>query len=336
MTDTPLHLAIDSGPLHGHRTGVGTAAAGMIAALRARDDVVVEPYLVSFRASPASGEHRLPLPGIAASHLWSRSGLPRADRWLTGADVVHGTNYVAPPSSLPTVVSVYDCWFLRHPLLGTERVRTIHLGAPDVTPWSPDDPTPAVASRLGARPAVVCIATEERRKGLPLLVEAFAALAGDVPEVALVLAGAPGDDTSAIDRAVADAGTHTAGRIVRLGRIDDATKRWLLERATLLVYPSLDEGFGFPVLEANTLGVPVVATAVGSIPEVAGSAARLVPGRHPIQLAEAIEEVLADGAARRRLVTAGHANVDRFSWHDTAARLVELYRLACDERRNPR
>src|SRR5690606_26772907 len=55
------------------------------------------------------------IPGIVASHLWSRSDFPRADRWLGAVDLVHGTNYVAPPTKRPTVVSVYDCWFLEHP-----------------------------------------------------------------------------------------------------------------------------------------------------------------------------------------------------------------------------
>ena len=77
------------------------------------------------RARPVRGElpvqagRRSPpacrCPGIVASHVWARSQWPRIDRWASGAQVIHGTNYVVPPTRLPAVVSVYDCWFLRHP-----------------------------------------------------------------------------------------------------------------------------------------------------------------------------------------------------------------------------
>ena len=84
MPATTLRLAVDTGPLYGHRTGVGTATAGMIDALGARDDVELHPYLVSFRSEPRPGHRRLPLPGIVASHPLSpsRSGLGSGYRVL--------------------------------------------------------------------------------------------------------------------------------------------------------------------------------------------------------------------------------------------------------------
>ena len=69
MTTIPLRLAVDAGPLYGHRTGVAAATDGMMQALQERQDVAIEPYLVSFRSKPADGHRRLPLPGAAASHL---------------------------------------------------------------------------------------------------------------------------------------------------------------------------------------------------------------------------------------------------------------------------
>ena len=119
----PLRVAIDVGPLYGHRTGVGVATAGLVDALRQRGDVVLDPYLVSFRARPADGHRRLAVPGIVASRWWSRHDRPGVDRWAAGADVIHGTNYVVPPSRIPSVVSVYDCWFVRHPELASAVVR---------------------------------------------------------------------------------------------------------------------------------------------------------------------------------------------------------------------
>jgi len=109
-----IRIALDVGPLHGHRTGVGAAVDALTTALGARDDVSLRPYLLSFRSTPAPPTRRLPLPAALAHRLWSRADHPRVDRWLGDAEVVHGTNYVVPPSRRPTVVSRYDGWFLDH------------------------------------------------------------------------------------------------------------------------------------------------------------------------------------------------------------------------------
>lgn len=365
-TTRPLRVAIDAGPLYGHRTGVGVAVDGMQRGLAARPDVELIPYLVSRRSTPQAGHRRLPLPGIVASHVWSRADHPAADRWLREADLVHGTNYVAPPSRRPTIVTVYDCWFLRHPeaatplvrragrnlrravdrgawlhvtsdataaeareLLGTERVATVYLGPP-ATPVAVVT-TPSAVADLAGRQLVVAVGTEERRKGLPDLVAAFALLARDHDDVVLVLAGAGGDDSRRLDEVISS--SPVAARIRRLGPVDELTKAWLLRHANVLVYPSLDEGFGFPVLEANAAGTPVVATAVGSIPEIAGDAAVLVddPTRDPARLADAIARVL-DGHGRLALIEAGYRNVRRFDWERTAEDLVRLYRTVLEER----
>ncbi|MEO6652247.1 MAG: glycosyltransferase family 1 protein [Ilumatobacteraceae bacterium] len=369
MTPTPLHLAIDIGPMYGHRTGVGVAVEGMVRTLGERQDVELDPYLVSYRSSLESGHTRLPLPGIVASHLWSRSNRIAGDRWLGSADVVHGTNYVAPPTRKPTVVSVYDCWFLANPgsasalvrragatlrrrvrdgawvhassdataalvgeLLGTDRVRTIYLGSPTLLDEAAER-RPDVPGMTDGRPFIVCVATEERRKGLPLLIAAFEHLADDHPDLRLVLVGAPGDDTPAVTQAIIAAGSHTRGRIHRIGTVDDAAKQWLVRHAALLAYPSIDEGFGFPVLEAHALGTPVVATGVGSITEIAGDAAELVTDRDPVGFAEALQRVVTGGTSRLGLIEAGYRNVARFRWETTAERLTELYRHAVEAAR---
>lgn len=368
MTEAPLTIAIDAGPLYGHRTGVGEAVTGMTEALGRRGDVVLHPYLVSFRSDAGAGHRKLPLPGIVASHVWSRVDRPRADRWLGTADVVHGTNYVAPPSATPTVVSVYDCWFLRHPkeanplvrraaktlrrrvregawvhtssdatataareLLDTDRVESILLGPPAPTGTDVDGSgaiRPDLARELGGVPFVVAIGTEERRKNLPVLVEAFAEMASHRPDVRLVLAGATGDQSAAVDAALDALDTSAASRVLRLGVVDGTTKRWLLRHAAVLAYPSLDEGFGFPILEAQSAGVPVVASDVGSVAQVAGAGAVLVSEPGPEPFASALTSVLDGTTSRLGLITAGHENLGRFSWETTASRLVDLYRRA--------
>ena len=102
----------------------------------------------------------------------------------------------------------------------------------------------------------------------------------------------------------------------------------MLSHASVLAYPSLYEGFGFPPLQAMRAGVPVVATRAGSLPEVLGNGALMVePGDHDA-LVLALEASLVDDALRRRLVAAGTARSSGFSWERCGAGLEELYRDA--------
>ena len=120
----------------------------------------------------------------------------------------------------------------------------------------------------------LAIGTAEPRKDLPGLVRAFGAVAERQPDVALVLAGPPGWGEEALDSAIAASGVRE--RIVRTGWVEEPDLAALLSRASLLAFPSLYEGFGFPPLQAMRAGVPVVATRAGSLPEVLGDGALLV------------------------------------------------------------
>ena len=109
-----LRVAIDVGPTHGRRTGIGNAVAWTVDALADRDGLELRRYVTSARAHVRSPEQRLPMPAAVALRLWAHRSAP-LDRWLGDPDLVHGTNYVVPPTRCPRVVSVYDCWFLDHP-----------------------------------------------------------------------------------------------------------------------------------------------------------------------------------------------------------------------------
>ena len=355
---TALRVGFDTGPLFGPKTGVGLAVEAMHAALAARDDLELVDYVLSFRARPEPPTRRLPLPAALAHRLWARGDRPQADRWLHDVQLVHGTNYVVPPSRLPRLVSVYDCWFLRHPedaspavrlagkilrravaggavvhtsshattravreLMPGASVHTVHLGALPLPPPPATSPIPELTSL----PFVVSIGTLERRKNLPRLVRAFGTLAADQPEVRLVLAGADGDDRYAIHHAVDALGSH-AHRVLFTGRIDDAVRSWLLHHAAVLAYPSLDEGFGFPLLDAMQAGVPVVASDAGSIPEVAGDAALLCPADDVDALARNLALAINSPSVRAHLVAAGVRQLQHFTWQRCAAAMVDLYR----------
>jgi glycosyltransferase involved in cell wall biosynthesis len=357
-----IAVAVDVGPLHGSRTGIGAAVGELRNALAARDDVTVLPYLTSFRARPEPGVIRLPLPAAVAHRLWSRTGHPRVDRWLGGAQVVHGTNYVVPPCRLPRLVSVYDCWFLDHPdqahpdvrragrvlrrsiadgavvhassqatasaierHFPGARVETILLASIHLGPPAEYNPVP----ELAGHPFVLSVATLEQRKNLTTLVSAFGRLAGENRSLRLVLAGANGDDRQPIERAIERLPADAQGRVLLTGYVHDADRSWLLHNARVLAYPSLDEGFGFPLLDAMQAGVPIVASAAGSIPEVAGDAALLGDARDAAGLASNLRAALFDDDTRSRLLAAAPDQLARFTWRDTAARFSDLYaRLA--------
>jgi len=357
-------VAIDGSPLLGPLTGVGMAVDQMTAALSHRADVDLQPYALSMRGRLRPGMVRLPLPAAVAQRLWARFDFPRLDRRLRAADVVHGTNYAVGPSRLPRVVTVYDCWFLRNSeqaspvvhrvgkvlrravaggavvhassqatadavreLLATDRVETIPLAALPLPEQAADAPAPI--AELAGVPFILAIGTLEKRKNLATLVTAFGQMAGDHDGLELVLAGADGDDREAIDRAVDALPAALRERVMRTDRIDPDVKHWLLSNAQVLAYPSLDEGFGFPLLEAMQYRLPVVASTRGSIPEVAGDAALLVDPLDAAALAAALEVALTDSAQRQRLIANGTARVASFSWADTAEQLAALYhRLA--------
>ena len=180
---------------------------------------------------------------------------------------------------------------------------------------------------------MLALGTTERRKNLPALVAAFGRLARAVRDVELVIAGADGDDRAAIEAAVDTLPATRRQRVRLLGRVDEPAKAELLATAAVLAYPSLDEGFGFPLLEAMAAGAPIVAGRAGSIPEVAGDAALLVQPSDVDALAAAVELVLTDEGTRADLIRAGEAQLTRFSWQTTADRLAALYHaLAAGDR----
>jgi len=211
-------------------------------------------------------------------------------------------------------------------------VRVVNPGVP-VLPVPTESAAAAVLRRVlpgGIERYCLSIGTAEPRKDLPGLVRAFDVVAKRLADVALILAGPPGWGEQALD--VAIAGAAARERIVRTGWVTQPDLAALLARASVLAYPSLYEGFGFPPLQAMQAGVPVVATSAGSLPEVLGDAARLVePGDHD-GLVEALERCLGDEGERHRLIAAGTSWSARYSWERCGEELEALYRDAAGSR----
>ncbi len=363
-----LTVAVDTGPLVGARTGIGRFTAELVEALAGLDDApTLRPYVLSFRAELAPGTVRLAYPAGLAQRVWTWFDHPVPRRAFSGCDVVHGTNFVVPPTRSAAVVTVHDCSPLDRPDLvdpvvrrfpaliaravargawvhtpsqyvadqvrerfGTERVRAVWHGGPRLGEApSRRPPLPG----LDGRPYVLGLGTREPRKNLVRLVQAFGSVRASGHDVGLVLVGKPGSDAPNVDAAIAALPPSAAERVVVTEFVTDEQLVWLLAHASVLAYPSLDEGFGLPLLEAMSYGVPVVASAAGALPEVAGDAAVLVPPLDVDALAGALVTTLTDDDHRARLIAAGHVRRALFSWAATAEAFVGLYRQALDDRR---
>lgn len=178
-------------------------------------------------------------------------------------------------------------------------------------------------------PYFLYIGTLHPRKNLVRLAQAFAAsgLAERDSLYTLVLAGKEGWLTEPIIQALHNMSAEVSGRIHLPGFVDDNDKAALLSGATALAFPSLYEGFGFPVLEAQACGTAVICANTSSLPEVAGRGALLVNPTDKAAITSALQQVAADSNLRQQLVTNGYENVQRFKWQKAAAEVLATLEL---------
>jgi glycosyltransferase involved in cell wall biosynthesis len=321
-----VKVALDVSPLRLTRAGSARYVEGLRSSLRSRVQLVELAWGSSARATAALRDA-----------VWYPIGLPRAAR---GADVLHCPTFRAPlRSPIPLVVTVLDLAVLRHPklfnrwnrgysrlavprvvrgaraliaiseftkrelvdLLGVDPERVTVIGVP---------PRPGLAAH-GPRAEgdyVLAVGTLEPRKNLARAAEG-ARRAG----VELRVVGAPGW------------GGVSPNGVRWLGEVADDELERLLRGARALVYPSLYEGFGIPILEAMAVGTPVVTSRGGATEEVAAGAAVLVDPLDEASIAAGLEE-----ADRRRdeLRALGLERAAAFSWDDVAERTLDVYRRA--------
>ena len=172
-------------------------------------------------------------------------------------------------------------------------------------------------------------AVTHRHKNHAVLLEAFAGVAGDDPDVRLVLTAVPGNGETEVETSIRRLGL--GDRVRRLGRISDGELDRLLAGAVGLVYPSRYEGYGLPLAEAMAVGCPVIASSATALPEVVGDAGLLVDPDDVAGWTDAMLRLLDDGTLRGRLIAAGRERTRGLTPNETARRLVAAYRLAVDE-----
>lgn len=286
--------------------------------------------------------------------LWHRFRRPtlRID-----ADIVHAPSLSIPPAGdRPLIVTIHDVAFLRHPEHFTRHGRSFHKRGLDIArreaemivapsnfsadeifkagfegdrvriiPHGIDLPGPGDDEEVGkVRRAlrlperyVLFVGTLEPRKGLPLLLDAFASLRTRRTDVSLVVVGPTGwGDKPDLKQP----GVHA------LGAIDDQQLDAVYRGASLLAYLSAYEGFGLPPVEAMSRGCPVVTSNAGSLPEVVGDAAMLVANGDLVALVDSITTVLDDDQMRAELIGRGLERAQQLTWERTVAAHADLYR----------
>jgi glycosyltransferase involved in cell wall biosynthesis len=295
---------------------------------------------------------------------WTLVGLPRAAA-RAGVDVIHSPAYTAPFwAGAPVVLTLHDVSYARHPEWYPYRRdwarrlyyrRSAHAATRVITDssFSAAEITAAYgipASRITVvplgvdtdftremihgelpptirQPYVLHVGDLHERRNLTLVVDAVLEARrhfGGAAALSLVLAGVDHGIGGALCAVAAEAGMPDA--VTLLGRVSEARLHALYRGATALVYPSLYEGFGLPVLEAMASGTPVLASRAASMPEVLGDAGVLLDPLDAAAWAQAIVDVVNDEALRRRMSSAGQARAAAFTWERTARATLAVYR----------
>ncbi|MCU0552209.1 MAG: glycosyltransferase family 4 protein, partial [Leptolyngbya sp. Prado105] len=288
-------------------------------------------------------------PALFSNHLES---------YFKQADIVHGTNYAVLPSRKSRrVITIYDLTFIKHPeftnstvgaytnrlkkcLRWTDLILTIsHSSKQDIVEYLNVDPDRVWVTHLASRyqvdqplpdrffskPYVLFVSTIEPRKNIRSLISAFEYLKQNYKiEHELVLIGQKGWLYEPIFAQIERSPYRSD--IKHLDYLPDDQVMQFYRNAEVFVYPSHYEGFGMPVLEAMTLGAPVVTTNISSLPEIAGEAALFVEPNAIEDLAETILNVIHDRTLRENLIQKGKEQAKLYSWEKTAEETLKAYR----------
>ena len=358
-----MRVLIDALTAPGDPRGVGRYVRGLAGCLPATGDVEVlvahgRWHAAFFEPLAAAGVELVPIDlpsrGRLGRHAWQATRL-RALARRSRADILHVTDRVPASTSAhpPMVVTIHDVAevdrpdafgtaqrryrrFILHRQLrdadaliapsafSASRVAQIRPGISGRTSVVPSGPgiDPATAGRAPGVPIrgpfFLCVGAVQRHKNLPRVVGAFRRLDGGAR---LVIAGADHNDHEAVDRAIAG-----DQRVLRLPQPTDAEIAWLYGHAVALIFPSLYEGFGLPVLEAMAFGCPVVTSDRGALSELAGDAAELVDPFDEDAIHGAMRRLRDDPALAAGLATAGRERASHYSWARAGAGTAAVYR----------
>lgn len=211
--------------------------------------------------------------------------------------------------------------------INPEKVKVVYLGVGESGIRSQESGTKEIKIKYDLPDKfVLYLGTLEPRKNIIGLIKAFEKLITRyglrVTGYALVIAGAPGWNYRDIYRAAKN--SKVSNKIKFIGHVDPEDKPALYNAASVFVYPSFYEGFGFPPLEAMASETPVVTSFNSSLGEVCGDSALLVDPYNTSEIAEAIHQILVDENLSQQLVERGREQVKKFSWQKTAEETLKI------------
>lgn len=216
-----------------------------------------------------------------------------------------------------TTISAFSRGEIAHHLdVDPDRIAVVYPGLDPIPPLPPGG-TPH------SRPYALYVGSTERHKNVGLLLDAWAERSPAGLDLAVV--GQPGRDHTTITRRA----LATSGRVAVIGRVSgDELERWY-RHASVFVFPSRVEGFGYPPLEAMSRGVPVVSSGSASLREVLRDGALYVDPDRPAEVAAAVERILGDELLRSDLIARGIATATLYTWVQTAALMAAtIHRIA--------
>jgi glycosyltransferase involved in cell wall biosynthesis len=268
---------------------------------------------------------RLPVPSVVTIHDLTFFDHPE---WHERSKVAFFRRMIRSSSrraDLCVCVSDFTAMRLAEVSPARGEVMVIHHGV-DHDRFRPDHDEASDLALLHAHgvvpPYVAFAGTIEPRKDLPTLVAAFARASVGRPDLRLALAGGDGWGMDALRDAIA--GTGAATRVLRAGYLPDVVLPAFFRGAALVAYPSLQEGFGLPALEALACGAPLVTTTGSAMDELVGDAALVVPPADVDALASAIEQAL-EPSVSARLRTAGPTRAASFTWKASVDAHIAAY-----------
>ena len=298
---------------------------------------------------------------------WHRLGVPPVE-WLTGRrwDVTHSMHPLLLPAwTGARLVTIYDLYFLEHPEAAAAEIRrdypalvrrharradhivvisdytrravcrTFDIPEDRVSLCPPGRPEWAPRERPPAHGYLLFLGTLEPRKNIGWLLDAYEQVLRTRPHVPrLVLAG--GATPAAAAWLARLQQPPLQGHVEYRGYVPDEARRELYAGASVVIQPSLDEGFGMPVLEAMATGVPVVAARAGALPEVGADAVTLVTPNDVRALAEAINAMLERPDRAEEATARGLRRARHYAWEHTARQLYDAYTTALTTHRRRR
>ncbi len=315
--------------------------------------------------TPGPNFRRIVCPFIAhrraVRYVWEQAALP-LQLMKASPDLVHNLGYVGPLAArCPQVLTVHDLNYLghqgrrtavgrrafqffvetsvwradrvitisqfsrgeiiRHLDVSPEKVTVVHSAGrelPDSLPGQPAVISEAV--RNVARPFVMAFSSLSAHKNIPRLISAFARISDAVPHSLVLVGHLP--ENAEVRAELERAGSE---RVRFTGYLPDNDVRALMHDTSLFVFPSVYEGFGLPVLDAQHAGVPVACSSAAALPEVAGDGALMFDPLSVDDMAQALKRCLLDMDLRESLLERGHINARRFSWSRAARETLDVY-----------